>query len=828
MAFDITPNAEVQLKKTNKEPNIIVEIDGITEIFTAIKLFKTPRFCEDDLVFCEDNLIACFGIPDPNHRAWVALEGTDQTISQQIEIDKGGRLSVQKVKIRIIDKDEYLTRLFETGETIPDILGARAKVYYGFKNTVHPEDSILLASGPIEEFTYGAGYVQFRVANPETIKRQDYLTKVTTKLSADINDSTLSIPVQDQQVLQAPVDFLETYVRIGDELIQYTNASANVISASARGQLNTPANPHDEDDEVESFYVLTGRPIPLALKIMLSAGPEYWVEDIEIKNFVEITSQNVDEQSILLKSELVPLRTNVTAGDFITVEGAANGANNFTLREIQRVENIKIGTLIVVDGAPLVIEKDSSATCKFKSKYNVLPEGHQAGLQMTPEEVDIPEFEEVESTFFSNFHEHVYYLSDTVKANDFINSQIMFTAGLYSIPRKGKVSVNITTPPLYKDGTIRVSERNIIGPDKLKINRSTNKYFYNGVVYKYETDSLETDKFLRGVITQNEDSQNRIKIGNRPLTIEAQGFRDNQDTDRIIDLQTNRLLDRYKYGARYMEIPLLFEDGFRVEVGDTSLFELEGVKVSDENIGSRRTKVGIWEAINKKQNLITAKTTITYLDTSYSANGRYCSIGPSSEIVEQVSPNRIRIRDSFGTATRIGKIEQYKWLEYRFEDVQIRTLDYSITETVRFVGFDPTDPYVMVLDPNLTVSPVDGWIVDMPYYPDTDDPKDQEIWKAAHGFWNPQVIVTMGISDTQFEVDPLDIGKFFTPGCFVRVHNFDYSMDSGASEDIEVVEVDTINNRITVSQGLTYTPAVGDEVDLIGFSADKGLPYRYI
>jgi hypothetical protein len=94
------------------------------------------------------------------------------------------------------------------------------------------------------------------------------------------------------------------------------------------------------------------------------------------------------------------------------------------------------------------------------------------------------------------------------------------------------------------------------------------------------------------------------------------------------------------------------------------------------------------------------------------------------------------------------------------------------------------------------------------------------IYKAIHVFNGARVLVTASVSSTVFTVGAGDTSKFFVGG-LVRVHTTDYSSDSGS---VEVVDI--TGNNITV-ESMGYTPLVGHEVDLIGFSSDEGAPYVY-
>jgi hypothetical protein len=111
--------------------------------------------------------------------------------------------------------------------------------------------------------------------------------------------------------------------------------------------------------------------------------------------------------------------------------------------------------------------------------------------------------------------------------------------------------------------------------------------------------------------------------------------------------------------------------------------------------------------------------------------------------------------------------------------------------------------------------------VDIPRYPSTALTTDDSTYKAVFAHIDYTVPVVTGISTTQFTVSLGNAGKFFV-GAMVRIHNADFSIDSG---DASVSAV--VGTTITVGTSLGFTPAAGQFIDLIGF-ADGGGAYRFI
>jgi triacylglycerol esterase/lipase EstA (alpha/beta hydrolase family) len=83
---------------------------------------------------------------------------------------------------------------------------------------------------------------------------------------------------------------------------------------------------------------------------------------------------------------------------------------------------------------------------------------------------------------------------------------------------------------------------------------------------------------------------------------------------------------------------------------------------------------------------------------------------------------------------------------------------------------------------------------------------------------NPQDEVLDIISADEIEVAD---GSLYFEGSTVSIHSNDYAFQS---DEIEVVSI--IGNIIEFNQN--HGASIGHKIDLIGFSQDDGLPYRYI
>jgi hypothetical protein len=227
---------------------------------------------------------------------------------------------------------------------------------------------------------------------------------------------------------------------------------------------------------------------------------------------------------------------------------------------------------------------------------------------------------------------------------------------------------------------------------------------------------------------------------------------------------------------------------------------------------------------NKSINLKTGKVEVSLIDTGISTQGRYAVIGPSSKIAAGSTATTLKLKD--GLQIPLGQDETFKWVDYLGENILIRSSDYSYTDEGVLESIDEGAPNTLIVS-GLSAAPIEDYIIDMPNYPDNTNADSNAAWKNVHAFLSPQVLVAVSISDTQFEVASSDIDKFFV-GSIVRVHSPDYVNDSLVDiVDQEPVVSDITGNVITLDKSLGYTPAVNDEIDLIGFK-DEGFPYRLI
>lgn len=812
MAFELSSKALLYSQATNVNQQLILEIEGLETLFGAVEVLKIAIVGEETLYIGDDWVIGG-NIDYPNQKDYISMNKSSKNLTQQLKQDDGGTSSVSRIKIELIDKDGELTKSFNPGENIEDILSARAKVYLGFAQGAHPEDSIQIFSGLIDDVSFASGSALLSISSPEQLKRQEIFQQISTETTSLISDTAVIIPVDSTtgfiDITTGSTSDIETYIKINDEIIKYTQISGNNLTNCTRAQFGTIAQEHEDDSEVKSFYRLQGNTIDMALQLMLS-GSGYYRSDVSILSFVILDDGTDVSNSILFANINIKEKYGVNIGDYITVIGATNSSNNVSNVLIDDIIVIESGSYIVVDNSStLILEQDTNATISFKSKYDTYPTGCGLGLNM--EEVDVFEHTEINTIYGSAFHTYDHYLFDTITGKSFIEDKIYYPSGLYSIPRKGKSSVGSTNPPLASDSSKKVGLADVKNPDQIKINRSINKNFYNSIVYKYDESPINENKYLRGTVTTNEDSLNRIVVGSRPKTITAGGVRSGGKA--LINLQSRKFLDRYKFAAEYLQVDLMYKTGFNIEVGDTIIFGDNELQISDIKSGTRNFEPRLMEVTNKKLNIQTGSVQVELTDTAFEIDGRFISLSPASRIGVGSTTSKLILKKQY---TLTGS-ERTKWEQYVGQEIVVRNDSYSVSETASIISFDPVNNNAINISPSLGFVPDETYLIEAPDY--SGDSDNNNFWKSLHGFMSPTVNITGGSSSSIFTVD--DTSELFV-GASIYINNDDYSINS---QDIDAKITDITSLTVTVDKDLGFTPVNGMELNSVGFISDSGGAY---
>jgi hypothetical protein len=353
-----------------------------------------------------------------------------------------------------------------------------------------------------------------------------------------------------------------------------------------------------------------------------------------------------------------------------------------------------------------------------------------------------------------------------------------------------------------------------------KIKRSINKYFYNNVLFKYN-EAVVDELFLSGDLETNQDSKNRIPVGNKTLVINARGLRPSTDATVIIDILKRRFQDKYKFGAELISTQAFYGKTFNTDVGDVVVFGDSVLNLPDTKKGSRDFAPRLFEVANKSLSIKTGEVKLELLDSGYSlADGRYGIISPSSQTLALGSSGDVvKIKNSYETVA--PQLEKSKWTPYIGQRVIIHDELWDNIHETKLIGFSASDAYLMLLDTPVPFAVLDDYVVEVAQYPDNNDPEDNQLSKRVFVYTNPTVEVLSGISQTQFTVAGLDVSKFLV-GAIVLVRDTEWDT---ISPELKVTDV--TGSTVTVSAPLGFVPLAGYEIDFIGFK-DSGAPYRYL
>ena len=813
MPIILTETARLLSQQTNIETNIILEIDGFPYKFGVIDIEKDLSFDSDGVNFDSTHLFDT-NMVDEQSRSYISLDGTSKNITSQLNIDKGIE-AVRSFNIELLDKDDLLSEIFTPGHTVTDLLGQKAKVYLNFKGSDHPRDSLLIIEGIVGQYSFtNKGTCKLSVDHAAQLKRQELFVPAATELAAEITTTGLgSIEVTDFD------DFIQTngggftrYLRINDEIMKVldmttTGDGKKLISVDERGSFNTTAVTHSNDSEVTSFYRLQGNAIELALKILLSGGG-YALQKTSTA-FNQLTDSLFVQDSILIDSEDIETEYGLVIGDLIQISASDNNNIATTIKGFGKIDETR--SYITVNNT-LTTDIDQTATVKFKSQYDLLPEG--AGL--LPTQLDVSGHLDLLNTFAGNFADMDFYLDEEIKVDEFINEQLYRPTNCYSVPGN-RPSVKMTIPPLTDINTKTLDANNVVNPNAIKVNRSINRYHYNTIVYKYDSSPLDLDKYLTGKIFLNQESLDRIRAGKKVFKIESDGFRRNTLTSQILSINAKRFLDRYKFASEFLSIECFFSD-ITIECGDTVI--LQGNNIYDSEKGTRDFGPKVFEVINKTVSIGQAKIKLDLLGTSFGLDGRFGVVSPASKVASGATKTKIPLKQSFG----FNDQENKKWQDHIGATIRVHSNDWSYDETTVIRGFEAGEENTMLVDA-LSVAPSEDDICDTTSYPTVDNDQHTLI-KDMYVFVDPTVPIASVADAKTFTVVASDASKIFA-GSFVEVVKSDYSATS-EGKVASITSTGGSTEIVTLESDLSFTPASADRVQLIGFSDDNGKPYRIL
>lgn len=735
MSLELTQNAYSSVNQVAKEPNLVLEIEGVPTLYGAVPIRKYAKIGDvgleigDPVVNPNAFYIGGFNLVDDQENA-ISFDGTTTSINQTLNTDKAQGGSVSALSIALID-DGSITRLITPGEIIDDILQAKCKVYLGFSNVAWPQDYVTIFRGVVTDVTSDAGKVTLQINHPDDKKRGTLYKKVDTTLNGSITNSQTTITLTSVANLLQPITgpsggidtAFESAVRIDDEIIRYTAISGFNLTGCTRGYLNTTASTHDDEAGVQSFYRLRGNVVDLSLKLLASGFNGPFVEDLE-PSAVNITDIGTIANALYFYDVSVKGKYNLAIGDYITTTGSSFGANNVTSKQILDIVDTEEGSYIVVDGVTFVDESMATTLMDVRSQYDTLPEG----LKFTNDEIDIDEHLRLYQLFLSSVTYDIY-LKDTIEnVKEFIEKELYSPAAAYSLPRKSRASLGYHIGPIPGQDIVVLDNTKVRNPSKIKIARSTNRQFYNEIIYKFDESALE-DKFLTGVITIAADSKNQIKGYNKTLTVESKGLRTVDLGESTATTQSSRRLNRYKFAAEVLTIEPMFGDSFNMEIGDIFIYDGTNLQTPDIKNAVKGMAPRFFEVQNKTLNIKTGDVKVDAVDTNFNGAARYGLISPSSKIATGVSTSEFVIKESY--SGKFGAFEYRKWKNLVGASVRVRSEDFT---TVDDTVITSASSNTITVSPPLSFTPSVDMIMELTAY---SDPDVTDITKLIYGYLSP-------------------------------------------------------------------------------------------
>lgn len=686
MALPLTTTATELLQKTDKTPQIVLQIDGVTTLYGAVDIKKIWRIGDPDIFIGLAGLLigGQVSVEDQeNIISWTG--GTSNTINQVLNVDKGTNESVSTLKVALLDKGLVASRLITPGEIVEDILGRRCKIWIGEAESSWKDDYIIIFRGVIDDVDAKSGVVTLNCASPDVLKKSTTFTIGETETTAAMDASQTSIAVTDTSDfldvftnISGGIDTsLKLYIKIDDEIMRYESLTGTSFGTLTRAQLGTIAATHDSGAQVNAFYRLEGNAIDLALKFMLSGQDGPYLEQFAIKSFNVITGSLTVPDAVFITDATFVWEYNVQRGDYCTITGATNGANNIVNLQIDDIVDTGFGSYLVFNGAGLVDESMTSAVIDIYSQYDTFGPG--AGLGMKPEEVDIDEHLDIQFKFLSSAEYDFYIKEEIEDGKTFLSEQIYNPVSAFAIPRKAQSSIGYHIGPIPGVEIKTLDTSNVLNASDISIKRSINKNFFNTIIYKYEEEALD-EKFTRGTVFIEGTSITRIPVGNKALTIESKGMRQLLSAQNTAQIASSRRLKKYKFGAESITVKTNFETGFSMEVGDKTIVDLTSLKITDNKTGTRSGDPRLFEVVNKTLNIKTGQVEFQLVDTNADLSSRYALISPSSFVKTGISNTQFVIDPSFNT-TAYGSGEWNKWVNFTGTEVVVRSLDYVTSGT---------------------------------------------------------------------------------------------------------------------------------------------------
>lgn len=807
------------IQKQTITPIVVVEIEGIDFLSTA-PLFKRIRYGDPGVEY-GDPIVYGQLIPRDDFRDIMSIDVGSLKISQTIE-PESGRGNTTLMTLAFIDKDEYMSQVISPGVLIPEILGQRVRIHLGMQGTSFPEDFFTVFRGYVSRTQSNAGMVTMQLSDASLKRRQELFKDGKSELTSDILAADTTIPVNStanfyDHILGPDGTYdtsVKTYVRIGDEIIEYGpgDLTPTSITNAIRGARGTAAEDHDEDDEVTHAIEVTGNAYDLLLKLMLSGWNGHYKTAVPL---VSVVTTDIDtgpvSNGVVLDGLDAIEDLGIAEGSYFDIVGGPN-AGSYTV--VGFMDFQEFPNRIVLLSQALVDEPVAAGTASLRSQFDTFPVF--AGLKLDPLDVDVATHLSIRNDFLSQ-DQMQFFRDQAETGKTFLESQIHLPMRTYSITRYGRISAAVNRPPIADQTIPELNIDNILNPQEIAVERAiNNRRLFNSIKYVYD----RRDDGTYASVAYEIDTDSLTKIGiSQVLPIVADGIRTALNGAAIATKNGQYFLSRFKNGAYEIPVKTNFMVGGRIELADSVLLRDDGTLfITNFSTGRRDLGAKLFEVIGRELDIKSGICSLKLLSTiGYEVNDRFATIAPSSLVASGTTTSAV-ITGSFG---EVYPGQEYrKWEDLVGQEVVVHDDLWTVSGVTTFTGFDTGNPFKMNFSPALAFTPLAGYIVDLAEYA-VPDPAVGEVAKTLFTYVDPTVPIVTGISPTQFTVSAPDAAKF-TVGLPVLVRSADWSTLSP-----EVAVTDITGVTITVSAALGFTPALGQYVELIGFT-DGGGPYRIL
>lgn len=840
MGIVTTSNYDIANAQANKEPVLVLEIEGVPFVFGSETIYTTIRYDDPNVYY--DGTYVYDGLRplDPDkQKKLIDRKGSSSTISQKLE-QWDGKASIETFNIKLVDYQQIVSNLCAPGQVIEDIINRKVSVFFGFKNISYPEDYALIFKGYVNDVKIGQGMVSFTFTDPSSQRKQVLFNGSTSSLTTAVSnvDTTFVLSSTENlyRTITNAVGYDDPTVNIGllidgKEIVTYTNA--DIISGTQvnvrRGQFGTAQVAHDAGVEVKMFLFINDNVVNIALKTMLSGWNGPYVENIRLRGIINTDDGFTVPNSVTFEQGVDVTRDyGLTAGDFMLLSGSPFPSNNgtFLVSDI-----VNAGRTVLVSSSSFTQENpspgDIPTVAAFRSKYDVYPVA--AGLGLAPDDVLVSQHEYIRQVFLK-YTMQFKIIGQEMSGKQWIEENLFKPSGAYSLTQGSRISMGVTHPPLSTDLTKFIDSSNVVSPKDIVVERGINtRFFYNEVFFQYAYDPIG-NTFNRSYRVIDADAQSRTRQVS-VLQLDCKGLPDDPTSITIMQQRAARILLRYKYAAETIDLQTFFGVGHTIDAGDIVVLTDSDppiMHIANTETGSRGIVGRVMEVQERTIDISQGRTKIKLLSNNgFSLTDRYGVISGASEIDESFTntTSLIKIKDSFGAI--FPGAEYKKWTDYQGSWVRIHDTTYTNDAQAMFT-LDASNPYLVHLSPALPFTPGTGYAMEFSRYNDSSSSIDPVV-KSQFVFFDSTATIFSSTSTTSFVLNS-GFSIRYQAGMTIYVMSPD---GSRYSPDVKILSV--IGDVVTIGPILTggstnnlgFIPQSGDLVQLAGFK-DGGAGYRLI